>query len=309
MTSRTQLRVVISGASGLIGSALTRSLEADGVEVTRLVRRSPRSSGEVQWNPGVRALSPETLQGATAVVNLNGASIGRLPWTKRYRATLRSSRIDATRTLATALRQLGSDAPHFVSASAVGIYGSQPGVTLTEQSPAGDSFLARLCAEWEATALSADTTVNTTVSPAANVALIRTSPLIHPDGVLKPLMTLTKLGVSGPLGPGTQVWPWISLADEVRAIRHIIDQRIGGPINLAGPTPATATETGRALARAMRRPFFVPAPAFALKLALGDAAKSLLLADACVSPSVLLDSGFEFRHTTVEAAIAAALDR
>lgn len=301
MPSRTQHRVVIAGASGLIGSALTRSLEADGYDVTHLVRRSPRTSGEVQWNPGVDPLSPEILQGATAVVGLNGASIGRLPWTKRYRATLRSSRIDPTRALATALRQLGADAPHFVSASAVGVYGSQPGVALTERSPVGDSFLAGLCAEWEGAALS--------VGPAASVALIRTSPLIHPDGVLKPLMTLTKLGVSGPLGPGTQVWPWISLADEVRAIRHIIDQRITGPMNLAGPTPATANETGRALARAMRRPFFVPAPAFALKLALGDAAESLLLADARVSPTVLLESGFEFHHTTVEAAIAAALDR
>lgn len=298
MSSSTHQRVVVSGASGLIGSALCRSLEADGIEVTRLVRRSPRMPGEVQWAPGVDPLAPETLQGATAVVNLNGASIGKLPWTGSYRAKLRSSRIDPTRTLAEALGQFGADAPHFVSASAVGIYGSQPGITLTEQSPAGASFLARLCAEWEATAMSAKP-----------VALIRTAPLIHPDGVLKPLMTLTKLGVSGPLGRGTQMWPWISLADEVRAIRHIIAQRITGPVNLAGPTPATANDTGRALARAMHRPFFVPAPAFALKLALGDAAESLLLTDARVLPSVLLDTGFEFHHATIEAAITAALEQ
>lgn len=297
MTHRAKHRVVIAGASGLIGSALTRSCEAESIEVTRLVRRAPRSSTEVQWNPGADPLSPEILRGATAVVGLNGASIGRLPWTKRYRATLRSSRLEPTRTLAAALRQLGDEAPHFLSASAVGVYGSRPGTKLTEHAAPADTFLAELCTEWETAAQEAG----------PRVTLLRTSPIIHPQGVLKPLMALTKLGLSGPLGRGTQVWPWISLDDEVRAIRHTIDHSIFGAVNLAGPTPATATETGRALAQAMHRPFLVPAPSFALRLALGEAANALLLSDARVVPQVLEQTGFEFRHRTVDQAITAAL--
>lgn len=292
-------RIVISGASGLIGSALASSLRADGVEVTALVRRPPRSDDEAQWEPGERALDPDVLAGADAIVALGGASVGRLPWTKRYRRELTDSRLQATRTITTALRSLRSEAPALVSASAVGYYGSVPGEVLTEDSTAGQTFLADLTVRWEAEARQAE--------DHTRVALLRTAPVIHRRGVLKPLIQLTRFGVSGPLGRGTQIWPWISLDDEVAAIRHVLDQKIAGPVNLTGPTPASANDIGRALAARMHRPFWLPVPTWALRLALGDAAESLLLPDADVRPVVLEHTGFRFTHATAAAAVDAAL--
>ncbi len=225
--------------------------------------------------------------------------MGRLPWTRGYRRELVDSRLQATRTLTTALRALRSDAPALVSASAVGYYGSAPGEILTEDSAAGQTFLADLTVRWEAEARRAE--------DHTRVALLRTAPVVHRRGVLKPLIQLTRFGVSGPLGRGTQIWPWISLDDEVRAIRHIVDAKIVGPVNLTGPTPASANDIGRALAARMHRPFWLPAPAWALRWALGDAAESLLLPDADVRPQVLERSGFRFTHATAAEAVAAAL--
>lgn len=294
-----QGNIVISGSSGLVGSALVRSLRADDVGVTRLVRHEPRAEDEVRWDPE-QPLDPAVLAGATAVVNLNGASIGRLPWTSAYRQQLVESRMQSTGTLAAAVSELGRAAPLFVSASAVGFYGDRPGERLTEAATPGTTFLAGLSEDWEAAALSA--------GQDAKVALLRTAPILHPQGVLKPLVLLTKLGVSGPLGGGRQIWPWISLTDEVRAIRHVIDQGITGPVNLTGPEPASANDIGRAIASELRRPYLVPAPKWALRLALGrDAADSLLLSDANVAPEALLESAFAFEHPTVAGAVAAAL--
>ena len=293
-------RVVVAGSSGLIGQALVQSLTADGIAVTELVRRRAEAPNEVGWLTDSRPLDPDVLAGADAVVGLNGASIGRFPWTPRYKSTLVWSRITPTRMLAAAVRKLGSDAPAFVSASAVGYYGSVPGVVLTEQSPRGDTFLADLCGEWETAALGA--------GDAARVSMLRTAPLIDRGGVLKPLILLTNLGVSGPIGRGAQVWPWLSLEDEVRAIRHIIDADVAGPVNLTGPQRATANDIGFALARRMNRPYALRAPAWALNLALGkDATEALLTTDADVRPAVLEASGFTFSHPTVEEAIAAAV--
>lgn len=291
-------RIVIAGASGLIGRALTAALEADGIRVTRLVRHSPEGPEEVAWAPGAERLDPAVLAGATAVVCLNGASIGRFPWTARYRHELVWSRILPTQTIARALRELGADAPTFVSASAVGWYPSVRGRAMTEETRRGDTFLADLCGEWETAARTAG----------ERVALLRTAPILHPDGVLKPLLLLTRFGLSGPLGRGTQVWPWITLDDEVRAIRHVIDQRLVGPVNLVAPQRATANDIGFALALRMNRPYLLRAPEWALRLILGpDATEALLTADMHVVPQRLLDTGFEFRHPTVEDAVAATV--
>lgn len=292
-------RIVVSGASGLIGQALVSSLRSDGVEVTTLVRRPPQTDDEAQWEPGATPLDPEVLAGAEAVIALGGASVGRLPWTRGYRKELVDSRLQSTRTLTTALRALRSDAPALVSASAVGYYGSAPGEILSEDSAAGQTFLADLTVRWEAEARRAE--------DHTRVALLRTAPVIHRRGVLKPLVQLTRFGVSGPLGGGTQIWPWISLDDEVRAIRHVIDTKIAGPVNLTGPTPASANDIGRALAARMHRPFWLPVPVWALRLALGDAAESLLLPDADVRPQVLERTGFLFTHPTAAEAVEAAL--
>lgn len=292
--------VVISGASGLIGSALAESLRADGVSVRTLVRHPAVDATESTWDPGSTLLDPDVLAGADAVINLNGASIGKIPWTRRYKSTLLWSRLAPTRTLATALRALGADAPAFVSASAVGFYGSAPGAVLDETAAKGQGFLADVCSDWEEAARRAE--------DVTRVALVRTAPVVDQGGVLAPLITLTRMGVGGPLGSGTQVWPWISLIDEVRAIRHVIDQRISGPVNLTGAARAVMNDLGFALAQRLNRPYLVPAPAFALRAALGaDMADSVLLADAHVVPSVLESSGFTFTHPTVESAVDAAI--
>lgn len=292
-------RIVISGATGLIGGALTRSLRSDGIRVVHLVRRPATHHDEVEWLTG-GPLDPAALEGATAVINLNGASIGRLPWDARYRRLLLESRLRPTATLAEALLALRSDAPALLSASAVGYYGDQPGAHLDESAAPGTTFLADVCVQWEREAQRAE--------GATRVALLRTAPLLHPDAVLKPMIMLTRFGLGGPLGSGRQVWPWISLDDGVRAIRHVIDSDLHGPVNLAGPHRATAGGIGRTLASRMHRPYLVPAPVWALRLGLGRAAAdSLLLADADVAPDVLTRTGFEFRHPTAAEAIAAAL--
>lgn len=293
-------RVVIAGASGLIGSALTRSLVADGIAVTRLVRREATGPDEVEWDPTSRPLAPSVLEGARAVVCLNGATLGRVPWTKRYKHEILWSRVQPTQAIAVAVRALGDDAPVFVSGSAVGYYPSAPGVELDETSARGESFLADVCGEWEAAAGHAGSR--------ARVALLRTAPVVHADGVLKPLVRLTRLGLAGRIGRGTQAWPWISLDDEVRGIRHVIDHDLDGAVNLTGPVRATANDLGFALAVRMNRPYLVPAPAWALRLALGaDMADALLLSDMHVVPRALLESGFAFRHATVDEAVAAAV--
>ncbi|MCR2764812.1 TIGR01777 family oxidoreductase [Microbacterium sp. zg.B48] len=293
-------RIVVAGASGLIGSALVASLRADGIRVTTLVRRPAEMADEIEWLTDASPLDPAVLDGADAVVGLNGASIGRFPWTSGYKNTLLWSRITPARALARAVRELGTDAPAFLSASAVGYYGSAPGRVLTERSPRGETFLADLCGEWEAAALGAGSR--------ARVALMRTAPVVHPEGVLKPLVLLTRLGVAGPIAGGQQKWPWISLADEVRGIRHLLDADIEGPVNLVGPNPANANDLGFALAMRMNRPFVVPAPAWALRLVLGaDATEGLLTGDAAVLPVVLGESGFRFTSETVEEAVDAAV--
>ncbi|MDZ8201797.1 TIGR01777 family oxidoreductase [Microbacterium sp. SSW1-59] len=300
MPDRSPGRIVVGGAGGLIGRALVDSLRADGHDVVRLVRRPAAAPDEIEWLTDTRPLDPDVLAGASAVVGLNGASIGRFPWTRSYRSTLLWSRITPTRAIARAVRQLGEEAPAFVSASAVGYYGPFPEGRVDESAPRGDAFLADVCGEWENAARAAGDDVR--------VSLLRTAPVVHPEGVLKPLMLLTRAGLSGPIGRGTQVWPWISLDDEVRAIRHVIDSGLTGPINLTGPTRATANDLGFALAVRMNRPYLVRAPAWGLRAVLGrDAVEALLTTDADVVPSALEDSGFGFTHRTVEEAVDAAL--
>jgi len=293
-------RVVVAGASGLIGSALVESLRADGVTVTRLVRRPAEAPDEVEWLTTDAPLDPDVLAGAEAVVGLNGASIGRFPWTSGYKHTLVWSRIAPTQALARAVRELGPDAPAFVSSSAVGFYGSAPPGLITEDSPRGESFLADLCGEWESAAMAA--------GPHARVSLLRTAPLVHADGVLKPLILLTRLGLSGPIGRGTQIWPWISLDDEIAGIRHVIDHDIEGPVNLTGPRRAHANDLGFALATRLNRPYLVRAPEWGLRLVLGkDATEALLTTDSDVRPTVLQSTGFAFTHKSVEEAVASAV--
>ncbi len=293
--------VILAGASGLIGTALQNSLRSDGYRVIQLVRRPSRGPDEVEWlREDGKTLDPTLLSGALAVVGLNGASIGKFPWTKSYRQVLRTSRLEPTRVLADAVRALDENSPLFISSSAVGYYGTEPGHPVDERATPGRGFLPELCVEWEAAARSA--------GQDARVAIVRTSPVVHRDGVLKPLILLTKLGLSGPVAGGHQRWPFISLDDEVRAIQHIIEHQLTGTFNLAAPVPSSANGMGRSLAKGLRRPYLLPVPGFAVKLALGkDAAEALLTCDVVAVPKALTESGFEFKHPTIREAVAAAL--
>lgn len=289
------MRVLIAGASGLIGTELSRQLEAAGHTVLRLVRSEPRTSGEIRWDPAGAGLAAGVLDGVDAVINLSGASLARLPWTPAYRREILRSRIRATRALTDAMRQCATPPAVLLNASAIGIYGNRPGETLTEESAPAQDFLAGVVSAWEREALRAP--------EQTRVVSFRTGLVLERGGALKPLLPIVRFGLGGPLGRGTQHWSWISLHDEAAAIVHLLTSTLSGPVNLVGPTPATANDVIRAVARALHRPFFIPVPEFILTLALQDAARQLLLADQQVSSAKLQADGFVFTHRTAAEAV------
>jgi uncharacterized protein (TIGR01777 family) len=295
------MRVLVSGASGLIGTELGTQLRAAGHTVARLVRRDPRGADEFRWNPAALSMDESALEGVDAVINLSGASIARLPWTKAYRREILDSRVQATRTLTDAMGRQTTPPSVLLNASAVGIYGDRPNEVLTEGSRAGTDFLAKVTSAWEAEAARAP--------QSTRVVTVRTGLVIARGGALKPLLPIVKLGLGGPLGHGTQHWPWISLHDEAAAFVHLLTSTLSGPVNLVGPTPATANDVIRALSAGLHRPFLVPVPEFVLTLALQDAARALLLADQQIVPERLQKDGFVFTHQTAAQAVAWMLSR
>lgn len=293
------MKVVIAGAGGLIGRALISRLRADGDEVVRLVRRTADGADESAWDPDTGRVDRRVIASADAVVCLSGASIGRLPWTPRYRRTILESRVSTTSTLARAIADSPTPPSVFIGASASGFYGSRPGQALDESSGPGDGFLSGVTVAWEKAASG--------VGDATRLVHARTGIVVATDGVLAPLMPLTRFGLAGPLGGGRQYWPWVSLADEIGGIVHALRGDVSGPVNLVGPTPATAGELMRGLAARLSRPYWLPAPAFAIRAALGSAGDDLLLVDQRIRPAVLEDTGYVFVHRTVGEALDAAL--
>jgi uncharacterized protein (TIGR01777 family) len=291
------VRVLVAGASGFIGTGLRQHLAEEGHEVLRLVRRRAQAPDEVSWSPAAGIIDFTVMDRVDAVVNLSGAPLTKLPWTKRYKVELLESRISATRTLTDAMRKARRPPAVFLSGSAVGIYGDRPGESLTEHSPVGTGFLAEVVAKWEAAATLAPHDTRT--------VLLRTGIVVEDGGAMKPIEFITKLGVAGRLGTGGQHWPWIALDDEVGAIVHLLDSELAGPVNLVGPVPATADRLMSAMARRLHRPYAIPAPAGALSLALRTAADDLLLASQKVRPERLLADGYRFRCETVESALDA----
>jgi uncharacterized protein (TIGR01777 family) len=291
------LRVLIAGASGLIGTELSQHLWSKGHVVTRLVRDQPTAADEVRWD--AKSLDPAVLDGIDAVINLSGATVGRIPWTPAYRRVLLNSRVDATTALAEAIVAAKTPPHTFLSASAVGYYGTRPGEELTEESPGGDDFFADLVEAWEkAAAIAAGGT---------RVVNMRSAVIVAHGGGWAPIRVLTSFGLGSRFGNGKQYWPWIALTDEVAAITHLLTSRLSGPVILSSPTPTTSDEVTRAYATALRRPYFLRLPRIAAK-ALGEAGDRLLLVDEKVHPTRLEADGFRWKLPTIDEAIAATLE-
>ena len=297
------MKIAVTGSSGLIGTALTASLQADGHEVVRLVRRPPRGPGEVRWDPRAADAGNPALDGVDACVHLAGTGVGDHRWTPAYKAEIRASRVVATHGLATALTRLEPAPSVLITASAIGWYGDTGGAEVTEDDPAGNGFLARVVHDWEAAATPAR-------EHGIRVAHTRSGLVLSPKGgVLGRLALPARLGLLPRFGDGTQVMSWIARADEIRAIRFLLDTgAASGPFNLTAPNPVTDGELTKALHTQFRRPDFpwLRVPASALRLGLGEMS-SELLTSARVIPKRLLDAGFEFRYPTIAAALAAEL--
>ncbi|WP_255950935.1 TIGR01777 family oxidoreductase [Streptomyces odontomachi] len=294
-------RIAVAGASGLIGSALVRSLTADGHDVVRLVRRPPREPDEVRWDPARRYVDAAGLTGCDAVVNLAGVNIAARRWNEAHKKAVRDSRVQGTATLAGALATLGTPPRVFVNGSAVGFYGDTGERAVDESAPAGEGFLPSLCQEWEGAAAPAQDAGVRTVFARTGMVVAREG------GAWQRLFPLFKAGLGGRLGDGRQYWSCIALGDEVAALRRLLaDESLSGPVNLTGPEPCTNRELTAAMGRVLHRPtpFAVPAPV--LRLALGELANDTLTSQR-VLPARLLASGFTFTSGTIEEMLRAAL--
>lgn len=298
------MKVAVSGASGLIGTALVRFLTAAGHDVLRLVRTSPKGEAEVRWDPARGALEAASLEGVDAVVHLSGESIAGGRWSEPRKRRLRESRIDTTAVLARTLAGLNTRPRVLASASAIGIYGSQEDRWLTEESPAVDDFLGRLSVEWEAAAAPAAEAGIRVVHPRFGLVL---SPA---GGALGKMLLPFRLGLGGVVGSGTQFMSWVAMDDALGALHHaLVDDSFAGAFNLVAPEPVTNREFTKTLGRVLGRPTVIPAPAFALRAVLGEMAEATLLSSARVRPVRLQESGYEFRFPALEGALRQVLGR
>lgn len=282
-------RIAITGASGLIGSALVGHLKSEGHTVQRLVRRPVLSPDEIAWDPTTGYVDIAALLGVDAVIHLAGVGVGDKRWTKKYRGEILNSRLLGTTAIAKAVTEVKPQV--FISASAIGWYGESGNRAVVESDRVGDDFLAAVCREWEAAA---------DLAQGVRTVKLRTGLVLDPTGgALGRMLPLFRLGLGGKLGNGKQWWSWITLHDLIRAITFLLENEIAGPVNLTSPNPVTNQEFTAALARAMHRPALFPAPAFALKLALGGFS-SEILGSKKVAPAVLTEAGFtwDYPHIT-----------
>ena len=286
---RVPQRIAISGSSGLIGTALVGHLKSEGHTVQRLVRRAPVASDEVQWDPQTGFVDLAPISGVDAIIHLAGAGVGDKRWTKKFKSEILNSRLLGTTAIAKAVAELKPQV--FISASAIGWYGESGNRAVVETDRVGDDFLAAVCREWEGAAdLAGD----------VRIVKIRTGLVLDPTGgALGKMLPLFRLGFGGKLGSGKQWWSWITLHDQIRAIVFALENPISGAVNVTSPNPVTNQEFTSALARALHRPALFPAPAFALKIALGGFS-SEVLGSKKVIPHVLQEAGFtwDYPHIT-----------
>ncbi len=297
------MKIVISGASGLIGTQLSAQLTKSGHDVWRLVRRVA-GANEITWGPAKGILNAAAVEGADAVIHLSGAGIADKRWTASYKREILDSRTLSTGLLAKTIASLHKRPAVFLSGSAIGIYGSRGDEILDEQSANGTSFLADVCTQWEAAAALA-------VSAGIRTVLLRTGIVLTPrGGALKKLLPLFKIGAGGKFGRGDQWQSWISLDDEIGAIEYLLTADVSGPVNLTAPNPVTNSEFTTSLAKVLKRPALLPIPSFGPKLLLGgELADALLLTGQHVLPNVLTASGFKFAHTNLDGALRSLLNR
>jgi uncharacterized protein (TIGR01777 family) len=297
------VRIVVSGSTGLIGSALVAALVGDGHEVVALVRSKPRP-GEIEWNPSAGMLDPGVMDGFDAVVHLAGENIAGGRWTAEKKQRIRDSRVQGTALLAGALSRVTARPRVLVSASAVGYYGDRGEEMLDESSPPGSSFLSGVCKAWEDAARPAADAGIRTVQTRLGVVL---SPR---GGALKEMLTPFKLGAGGVIGSGRQYWSWVSLQDVIGAMRKAIDDaKLSGPVNVVSPNPVTCRQFVKTLGKVLSRPTVVPMPAFAARAAFGEMADELFLASARVVPRRLQEQGYPFAHPHLEPALRDLLGR
>lgn len=297
-------KILLSGASGMVGGALRSGLKRGGAQTVQLVRKGPLGSEQVYWDPGAPLpVHPQALHGITAAIHLSGANVAGQRWTASYQRALIASRVQTTRALATELAELAQPPGVLLVASAVGIYGDRGEELLDERSAPGRGFLADLCQAWEQAAQPA-------VDAGIRVVHLRLGVVIGPGGGALGRMTpVFRLGLGGRLGSGRQWMSWIALEDVVGAVAFLLEnEAMAGPVNLTSPQPVRNAEFTRALAGQLHRPAVFPVPALALRLAFGQMAEEALLAGAKAMPQKLLEAGYRFRLPQVEAALAAALD-
>lgn len=290
-------KIAVTGASGLIGSALVAQLKNDGYQVLKIVRRPVRTADEVSWNPVKGEIDLQSLEGMDAVFHLAGAGVGDKRWSASYRSEILNSRLLGTTTIATACEQLQPAV--FISASAIGYYGETGNRSVTEAERGGDDFLSVVCREWEAVA---------DLAPSIRTIKLRTGLVLDPTGgALGRMIPLFKFGLGGKLGSGKQWWSWITLHDQIRAMIFLMNSKIEGAVNLTSPNPVTNQEFTAALAIALKRPAIFPAPAFALRAVLGGFSTEVL-GSKKVIPKALMDNKFEFDYPHVSSALTALVE-
>ena len=295
------MKIVITGSSGLIGSALVRDCEKKNFEVVKLVRRAPKQENESQWDPVKGIVDLNVLEKATAIVNFAGAGVGDRRWSKKYKKLILDSRVNSTETLANAIVNLKTPPSVFVSGSAIGFYGDTADVAVDENANLGEGFLSDVVFNWEYAAQRVRSNNIRVVHPRTGLVMSKRG------GLLKKILPLFKLGLGGKLGNGKQFWSYISLEDEIRAIHHVIDDvRLTGGVNFTNPNPVTNAEFTKSLSSVVNRPAFLKVPSLALKIALVEFSIEAL-GSSRILPSKLKAAGFKFNQPDILSTLNSAI--